>query len=347
MVEYTCEKCNKVFNRKSNYEVHLNKKIDCSKNKIDVNNLLLNSSTNIPPINEIYPPINETHPPISTDTPPAIKDDDNNHNKCINCNKQFSRSDSYKRHMLFRCKFVNADTKININKSSIGNNNNDVLEILIKIQENQKQIEDEHKKEIIELKNTINDLQSKIKTDIPVSTNINSNNTTNNTTNITNNIKIIRFGAENPADKLTAKEVQYIFGCHKNSMLLRSIEVTHFSNKHPEFHNVYIPDKKMQNAIIFNGIKPDLKSVDYVMDELLLNHVNNLDDMKKREDVMITEHKHIEIDDIVDNFRNYRDTGSDKEKRIYKKAEKEIKEMLYNNKDKVIETHKRAKKRKT
>ncbi len=326
---YTCDDCQKTFNRKFNYETHLSRKFKCTKiNEITLinNNEVLNTPTN--ELEEI------------TQTDAKIF-------KCDNCLDIFTTK--------FRLKTHIKTNKCKKKFESQTENNNDVLEILIKIQENQKQIEDEHKKEIIELKNTINDLQSKIKTETPTPTqtpitttnNINSNNTTNNTTNITNNIKIIRFGAENPADKLTAKEVQYIFGCHKNSMLLRSIEVTHFSNKHPEFHNVYIPDKKMQNAIIFNGIKPDLKSVDYVMDELLLNHVNNLDDMKKREDVMITEHKHIEIDDIVDNFRNYRDTGSDKEKRIYKKAEKEIKEMLYNNKDKVIETHKRAKKRKT
>ncbi len=48
---------------------------------------------------------------------------------------------------------------------------------------------------------------------------------------------------------------------------------------------------------------------------------------------------------ITDNFQNYRDKGSDKEKMIYRKTETEIKEMLYNNKDKVINTRKKTRKR--
>lgn len=29
MVEYTCHKCNKIFDRKSNYETHINRKKPC------------------------------------------------------------------------------------------------------------------------------------------------------------------------------------------------------------------------------------------------------------------------------------------------------------------------------
>jgi len=101
----------------------------------------------------------------------------------------------------------------------------------------------------------------------------------------------------------------------------------------------------MQHAITFNGNKPELKGLDGVIDDLLLNHVNNLDEIKNREDVSITEAKAAEIDDVVDNFRSYKDTGSDTQKWIYKKAEREIKEMLYNNKDKVINTQKKLKRK--
>lgn len=39
MVKYICEKCNKTFDRKSNYNTHINKKFSCKKtidNKKDV-----------------------------------------------------------------------------------------------------------------------------------------------------------------------------------------------------------------------------------------------------------------------------------------------------------------------
>jgi len=332
MVEYICEKCDKVFNRKFNYEVHLNKKIDCSKNKKDVNNLVLNNSS-IPPTIITKPTI---IPPITSISSTVNNIDENNHNKCIKCNKKFTRSDNYNRHILYRCKFID---------ETIKKDDNSIIDLLHKMEER-------YETKIEELKNTINELKATSSSSVTNNNNNNnnSNNTTNtnshNTNNITNNIKIIAFGFENPSEVLMDKEIQYIIGSHKNTMIQRSIQSTHFNSRLPQFHNVYIPDKKMQHAIIHNGNKPELKGLDGVIDDLLLNHVNNLDEIKNREDVSITEAKAAEIDDVVDNFRSYKDTGSATQKWIYKKAEREIKEMLYNNKDKAIDTQNRAKKRK-
>ena len=35
MVNYVCKKCNKIFNRKSNYQRHLNRKFPCEQWKSD------------------------------------------------------------------------------------------------------------------------------------------------------------------------------------------------------------------------------------------------------------------------------------------------------------------------
>ena len=61
MKEYICEKCDKVFDRKSNYETHINKKKTCNiklkKSPNNTENLLLNdknllkNSENLPKIN--------------------------------------------------------------------------------------------------------------------------------------------------------------------------------------------------------------------------------------------------------------------------------------------------------
>ena len=320
--------------------MHLNKKIDCSKNKKDNISSIAEDSTNSTE--------NEKNTilfaPITPDNEKPSLDNKIDYNKCNNCNKTFTRQSSYKRHILYRCKNID---------NPIKNDDNNVIELLTQIKEQQIKMEEKYETKIEELQNTINELKATSSSSVTNNNNNNSNNTTNttntnshNTNNITNNIKIIAFGFENPSEVLMDKEIQYIIGSHKNTMIQRSIQSTHFNSRLPQFHNVYIPDKKMQHAIIHNGNKPELKGLDGVIDDLLLNHVNNLDEIKNREDVSITEAKAAEIDDVVDNFRSYKDTGSATQKWIYKKAEREIKEMLYNNKDKAIDTQNRAKKRK-
>jgi len=316
-----CNVCCKTFGRIYELERHKNKKIKCIPKNIDVDISNMYSSTN----STNYGENNNNSAPIAPILHQQQNDILQDENKCTNCNKIFTRLSSYKRHVLFRCKFI--DDKINNTENNnmieiIQNMNNKIDELQNKIQE----LKEQKSSQNIINNNTNN-------------TNTNSNNTINNNNNITFNI--IKFGDESPAKKLTTKEIQYIINAHRNTMLQRSIEITHFNNKHPEFQNVYISDKKMQNANIYNGDKFDLKSIDFVIDDLILNHINNLDDYKNREDVVISDNKHEEIDTIVDNFQNYRDSGSNKEKRIYKKTELDIKEMLYNNKDKVIETKKK------
>ena len=326
-----CNVCEKVFGRIYELDRHKNRKIKCIPKHQDG----LSYDIQIPSNPPKSPPITEIIPPFYTNITPLNATDENHHKKCINCNKQFSRIDSYKRHMMFRCKFTVEPTK---------KDDNQVINLLTQIKE--QQIKSDQKIEELQIKNnelrtTIDELKA---TSIGSVTNNTNCSNTSNTNNIT--VNIIKFGLEDPAKKLTSKDIQYIIGAHKNSMIQRSIERTHFNNSLPEYQNVYIPDKKMQCCIIYNGDKADLKSVEYIMEELLLNHVNNLDSYKKREDVLISEYKHADIDDIVDNFRNYKESGSENEKIIYKKTETEIKEMLYNNKDKAIDTQNRAKKRK-
>jgi len=320
MVLHTCTICSKDFARKNDLERHKNRKNKCTSINIDVTDIINNIPHNTHKLPQYVK--NTTQIPHEPHEILQSKTD------CKKCNKKFSRLDSLKRHQLFYC-LPKEDVK------EINNKDNTIIELL-------QQMKEEHKQEILELKNTINELKASS------SANITNNNTnSNNTTNVTNNnIKIVAFGYENPIEALDDKEIQFIIGSHKNTMIQRSIKTTHFNNRLPQFHNVYIPDKKMQHAITFNGNKPEMKGLEGVIDDLLLTHINNLDDIKNRENVSITEAKAAEIDDVVDNFRGYKDTGSENQKWIYKKAEREIKEMLYNNKEKVIDTQKRAKKRK-
>ena len=87
MPDYICEKCSTTFDKKSNYDRHLNKLIDCKTGNI-------------------------------------VKNQTRNH-ICTKCKKGFDRKDSLKRHMT-TCKFVKKKVKkkVTINKPKINGNNN-------------------------------------------------------------------------------------------------------------------------------------------------------------------------------------------------------------------------------
>jgi len=331
MVEYTCKKCNKVFNRKYNYEVHISKKFDCSIKYQVVNNRvagIINNSTNlpnIPPNAEIFPPNAEISPPISSFIPPIDVIDVKHHNKCNICNKKFTRSDNYKRHMMFRCKFTIEPIK----------ENNKVIELLTEMN---------HKIENLQIKN--NELQNTIlelkEQKSSITTNTNSHNTTNNTIN--NNV-IIKFGDEDAKSILSKKDIQYIVDAHKEYLLQRSIEVTHCNNKYPSLQNIYVPDKKMQMINIFNGENYELKNIETVIMDLITTHQNNLDDYRRMKDIKIDRNKREDMDEYVDNFHRFNESSSDHKKQLYDSVLNDVKLILYNNKDKIKETEKSLKKK--
>ena len=95
MVNYTCERCNKEFDKKSNYLTHINKK------KLCISNF---NTTNNPPIISKSPPILHETPPIIHEVPPNIENLNNTNNTCTYCNTIFTRRDALKRHLDNRCK---------------------------------------------------------------------------------------------------------------------------------------------------------------------------------------------------------------------------------------------------
>ena len=142
MVNHICDICNKIFTRKNDFERHKNRKNKCISNNTEVNNHINNFHQFTPNLNN-----NENNPPIYTKNI-AKNNPDDNHNKCMKCNKKFTRSDSYNRHVLFRCKKYD-----NVSKED-----SNIVELLKQMQEDYK----ETNKTIEELQNTIIDLKSKI-----------------------------------------------------------------------------------------------------------------------------------------------------------------------------------------
>ena len=83
MVEHKCNKCNKTFSRKYDFNKHINRKFPC-KSKDDL-------PSNLPP-----KPSNS--PPKTSNLPQNII------SNCNYCNKKFKRQDNLYRHIKLRCK---------------------------------------------------------------------------------------------------------------------------------------------------------------------------------------------------------------------------------------------------
>ena len=327
MVKYNCDTCKKVFKQKIDFDRHKNRKIKCISEQQDVISDVIQYNTLNPHKTTITQntEIKTTKLPQSshiTDTP--IID----HKLiCINCNKKYSRLDSLRRHQFYYC-LPNEDTF---------KSNNNVIELLSKMNNKIDVLQESHKQEISELKNTISKLEQKSS----ITTNTNSHNTTNNTIN--NNV-IIKFGEEDAKSILSKKDIQYIVDAHKEYLLQRSIEVTHCNNKYPSLQNIYVPDKRMQMINIYNGEKYELKNIENVIMDLITTHQNNLDDYRRMKEIKIDVEKREDMEEYVDNFHRFNESSSDHKKQIYDSVINEVKLLLYNNKDKVKDTEKHQKK---
>jgi len=150
MVFYKCNKCNKEFNRKSNYTSHINRKFLCNKNSITntdnlvIENIITNDSNSV----------NE-----SSVTNKQIY-------KCETCHKEFNKKSNYTSH-INRKKTCNNEIV-----SELKNYKNEYFNLLIKYEELQNKFIDLNKNNITNntTNNTINN---------------HNNITTNNTINIT------------------------------------------------------------------------------------------------------------------------------------------------------------------
>jgi len=166
MVFYKCNKCNKEFNRKSNYTSHINRKFLCNKNSItNTGNLVIENIIT-----------NET---ISVSESPVI---DKQIYKCEICHKEFNKKSNYTSH-INRKKTCNNEIV-----SELKNYKNEYFNLLIKYEELQNKFIDLNKNNITNntTNNTINN---------------HNNITTNNTINIT----LANFGNEKYT-KLTNEE---------------------------------------------------------------------------------------------------------------------------------------------
>jgi hypothetical protein len=181
--------------------------------------------------------------------------------ECIYCNKKLSCYNSMNRHKQ-KCKL----------------RDNDIAK-------------EEMKKEIAELREMVAEL-IKNKSNITNNngTTNNNNGTTNNNNGTTNNnngtinnnyITIVPFGQEKFVEVTTEKEHLFILKQNGNDVLYKCIEMKHFNENLPQYHNYMRTNNRSDEAKIYDETVKDFKLVNNneLVDDVITNAEYDIDDM--------------------------------------------------------------------
>ncbi len=306
MVHFTCENCNKVFDRKYNLERHLNSKKNPCKSIIDLESE--NNSEriqNIPKHSKIIPKTFQNIPnnskklekiPDNFEKIEKLEIIENNKNICKFCFKNFSTGFNLNKHLKNSCKvkILEDEKKQNIFENLIQKDKK--IDVIInrfeKMEENNKnliennknliEVNDSLKTQNEELKRKNEDLEKKINKILSKNTQNITNNTNTNNTNITNNIfvpyKINPFNEES-FKKLDRKEILKIMTDTDNNGTFcfnKLIKMIHFNNKVPENQNIYMNDYNRGLYMIHDGNQWNLRKDEEFIIFSVLEHVRDL-----------------------------------------------------------------------
>jgi hypothetical protein len=219
-----------VFDKRSNYETHINRKFPCG--------LPLSEALIIPP------KITETLPKILI----AYKSNEETY-KCNYCTMSFSRKDNLSRHLKNICKIKKADEA---SKEDIFKKLLEGYELL--------------KKENQEMKKKITVLETKSTTTTNNIEKQQINNTTIDKQQINNNIKLIAFGKEDLSYITDSVSKEILKKGYQTLPYL--IEYAHFNEEKPEYHNIYKPNIKSDKVMAYDGDNWNLHFEEDIMDKL-------------------------------------------------------------------------------
>ena len=259
---HSCKLCGKIFKTKQILEKHYKRKTPCIK---DTNFKPKNNSKNIPKYSKIFQktPISESSEDYGLDLEIKVVKP-----KCEYCKKDYS-------------------TKYNLNKHLKICNSKTLFE------NTQKQLQLKYDK----LKEDIDFIKQTSSSNHIIHNNTENNITINSTINNTQNninITINAFGDE-MVDYLTEKEYRSAINS-KIGGIVKMIKNINFNSAHPQNHNVYIPNKKDQYAMIYDGAKWLLNKKDDVIENLINNNYDRIISYYEENDkkLSIKEKKNIE-----------------------------------------------------
>ena len=256
MVNYICPKCNKAFNRKSNYVDHtLNKKNPCDK-----------SNFIVPPKPVESPPIPANFMEYLLKEPEQLNKD--NKYICTYCEKSFTRLDSLKKHLNSRCKSKENHEELEKLKEE--------MKFII---EGFKNLENEN----IKLKNEIETIQKgSIKNNNTQIINNNNNDNRQINKGIIQNNFIVQFGEED-IDKIDLNEAMKTFLTSTGGNIVSNmLKYINLNTKYPENNNLCISDNAREIVKIHNGKKFVHKKFKNVKDEIVRKGIKNTQKIIKK-----------------------------------------------------------------
>ena len=295
MVFYTCSKCNKIFNKKCNFLIHLKKIRPCStqiyKDEIKINGLIPKHTKSYRNHTETIPNHTET---ISKNTNIKINDNDdknyindailnnitslmnlnplnkvNSNNSCIYCDKVFVQKCSLNRHLRDRCKNKKNFDELEKLKEQINSINSNYSNL-------EKQID-----------NLKNNSSNNIKNNI--GNNVN-NGVINNNSNM--NVQLVQFGSENIDDIDSKKALDVYFKSTGGNILSNVFKLVNSSDDHPENHNICLTDLSREIVKIFNGEKFIVKKFKSVREDIMFKIIKNtfklIEKIKNDKNIVLT-----------------------------------------------------------
>ena len=288
MPNYKCERCLKEFDQKCNYTHHINKKFPCNEN-----------------------------PQKPSKFPQIPSENGKSEITCNYCGKEFSRKDNLTRHIDGYCKVK----KENDRKMDA------LMERLIKIEENNRRLEESDKKNAEKIAR-LEEENSNYKKIINNTQNIGTLNNIG-TQNIT--FKINAYGTED-SSKITVNDYKRILGRGMNSVPA-FVEKLHFDKNVPENHNVYISNLRDEYVLMYDGKIWRLKDRDDALQQLY-------DD---KSDILETKFEELieRLDEpTIRMFKRFLKIKDDDDEKI-KIIKKELKKTLYENRGVVMNTRKK------
>ncbi len=316
--KFKCVVCNKYY---KSYQSLWNHK---KKFHINISNIIPIISPNIP--NHI--PIISPNIPITSPDIPTVLSEKNikkiDKRNCDYCNKTLSSYKNLHRHQQ-TCKLkTHEHTKIKENE-----------ELKVRIKQQEEQI-----LEIVELKKMVADLINYKST---ITNNTNNGNHSNNTINtnngtINNNnnyITIVPFTKENFVEVSTEDEQLLILKQEGHNAIYKCIELKHFNDKYPQFHNFMIPNKRTNDALVYDEDIEDFKlnKKDNAVDDAITYAGFDIEEMFSLHENDINDEQKTNIERIIN------DTTP-----TPKYIEEHVSSMGYNYRNKVKNTYKRTRK---
>ena len=299
--KHICNICNKEYTTRQNLWKH---------NK---NNHTIESNPGAPIITNNTPEPEIITPIITNNTPT---------NECKYCKNIFSRVSSLKRHY-DRCKIKNdEDNKIKKELEELKIENKRVKEET-EIFKKEMAI---MKKQMLEIMNKQNKIHPKTLTKI--NKQLNNNTLNDNKVINNNNINIIALGGES-LDTLFSKNQQISILNHKYQCLPHLIKEVHFNDSYPQFKNILITNTQNTIAYKYDNNEKKFIAIDKndLLEDIILERMGDIE--------TFYDNTNNELDartkNIIQTFIDKMDTNEE-----YKEnKKKEIKLIIYNNRNKV------------